>query len=132
MGDPRHESGLFSSLRRFLATALELAQVRLDLLGTEIEFEKRRLFEGLFWAAIALLLLGVGLVLLCGFVIFLFWDGYRLSAIGVLSLLFLTSASVLIFKVRSNFRKKTNIFSASLAELESDRSALTSNSQHEH
>lgn len=131
MSDSVNETGLFASLRRFLATALEMAHVRLDLLGTEFEFEKRRLFKALLWASGALLLLGVGIVLLCGFVILLFWDGYRLPAIGVLAILFLAAGIGLILKVSGHFREKTNIFKVSLAELENDRAALSSNRQNE-
>jgi len=130
MSDPVSDSGLFASLRRLLATALEIAQVRLDLLGTEIEFEKRRLFDGLLWAAISLLVLGIGLFLLGGFVFLFFWEGYRLSAIGILALLFLTGGVVLIYGARRYLRKKTNIFNASLSELESDRAELLSPRPH--
>lgn len=131
MSDPVSDSGLFASLRRFMATALEVVQVRLDLLGTEIEFEKRRLFEGVLWAAAALLVLGIGLVLLCGFVILLFWDGYRLAAIGVLALLFLAGGLALLFIARRHLRKKTSMFNFSLSELENDRAALFPIKSHE-
>ena len=86
MSDPVQEKGLFASLGRVAATLFELAQVRLDLLGTEVELEKRRLFDGLLWGAVSVLLVGLGLVLLCGFVILLFWEGYRLPAVGVMAL----------------------------------------------
>lgn len=131
MSDSVNETGLFVSLRRFLATALEMAQARLDLLGTEIEFEKRRLFTALLWAAVALLLLGIGLVLLCGFVILLFWDGYRLPAVGVLATLFLAAGAALTFKANFNFFQKKNIFTISLSELEKDHAALSSSRQNE-
>lgn len=130
MKDSVSESGLLASLRRLLATALEIAQVRVDLLGTEIEFEKRRIFDGLLWAAISLLVLGIGLVLLCGFVILLFWEGYRLSALGILALLFLTSGAALIYRAGRFLRNKKNIFNASLSELERDRAELISSGQH--
>src|SRR5665647_614007 len=100
MSSLNNESGLFVSLRRFLDTALEMAQVRLDLFGTEVEFEKRRLFDGLLWGAIALLILGVGFVLFCGFIILLFWEGYRLAAVGIMAMLFLTSGILLIREAR--------------------------------
>ena len=59
MRNPIYESGLLSSLRQLLATVLELAQVRLSLLGTELELEKRHLFSALLWAVLALLVFGV-------------------------------------------------------------------------
>lgn len=131
MSSPNNESGLFVSLRRFLDTALEMAQVRLDLFGTEVEFEKRRLFDGLLWGAIALLILGIGFVLFCGFIILLFWEGYRLAAVGVMALLFLTGGILLIREARQRLRNPTGIFNASLAELKQDRAGLQAAGQHE-
>lgn len=131
MSDPVRESGLFASLRRLLATALEMAQVRLDILGTEVEQEKRRLFDGLLWGAVALLVLGIGLVLLCGFVILLFWDGYRLAAAGAMTLLFLAGSVLLMREARQRLRNPTSMFHASVAELERDRAGLQASNQHE-
>lgn len=131
MSDPVNESGLFASLRRLLATALEMAQVRLDLLGTEIELEKQRLFNGLLWGSIALMMLGMGLVLLCGFVILLFWEGYRLAATGGMALLFLSGGATLLYKARQHLQQKAGIFNASMSELDRDLSGLKAPEQHE-
>ena len=131
MSDPVHDSGLFASLRRLLDTALEMAQVRLNLLGSELEIEKRRLFDGLLWGAVALLLLGVGMVLMCGFVVLLFWEGYRLAAVGVLALLFLAGAVLLMRQAQRRLRNPAGMFNASVNELERDRAELQASSQHE-
>lgn len=131
MNNPVKESGLFASLRRVLSTVLEIAQVRLDLLGTELELEKRRLFDGLLWGVVALLVLGIGLVLLCGFVILLFWDGYRLAAVGTMAVVFLLLGGFLIHKARQRLRNPAGIFSASLDELKRDQHSLRASSQHE-
>jgi uncharacterized membrane protein YqjE len=131
MSEPIKESGLFASSRRLLATAFEMAQVRLALLGTEVEFEKRRLFDGLLWGAVAVLALGIGLVLLCGFVILLFWEGYRLAAVGVLALLLLVGSVLSMREARQRLRSPTGMFNASVAELERDRAGLQASGQHE-
>ena len=122
-------SGLFFSLRQLAATALEIAQVRLELLSTESEFEKRRLFDGLLWSLAALLLLGLGLVLLCGFFILLLWDGYRLVTVGVLALLLLVTGVLLMREARQRLRNPAGLFSASLNELERDRAQLQTSSR---
>jgi uncharacterized membrane protein YqjE len=131
MRNSTRESGFFSSLKQLLSTVLEIAQVRLELVGTELELEKRRLFDGLLWGAIALLCLGIGLVLLCGFVVLLFWDGYRLAAVGVLSLIFVGTGLFLAINTRKKMRNQHTMFGASLNELKQDQTALRPQDQHE-
>lgn len=131
MSEPIKESGLFVSIRRLLATLFEIIQVRLELAGTEIELEKRRLFDGLLWGAVAVLALGVGLVLMCGFVILLFAEGYRLAAVGVLAVVLLAGGLLSMREARQRLRNPAGMFSASLAELERDRGGLETFSEHE-
>lgn len=131
MSEPVKETGLFASVRRLLATALEMAQVRLDLLSTEVELEKRRLFDGLLWGAAGLLVVGLGLVLLCGFVILLFWEGYRLTTVGVMALLFLGAGVLSMRQARQRLRNPGGMFKASLSELERDQTGLRASGQHE-
>ncbi len=125
MSDPARGVGLFTSVQRLLATAIEMAQVRLELLGTEVEFEKRRLFDGVLWGGVALLLLGIGLVLLCGFVVLLFAEGYRLAAVGVMALLFLAGGAVMMRESRRRLRNPKSMFETSTEELAKDHAGLT-------
>lgn len=125
MSETINERGIFASLRRLLATALDIAQVRLELLSTEIELEKRRLFDGLLWGALALLVGGLGLVMLCGFVILLFWDSYRLPAVGVLAVVFLAGGAILVQKARQRLRAPDGMLATNIDELKRDREALT-------
>lgn len=132
MQDSLRNSGLFASLSRLLATVLQTAQVRLELLGTEVELEKRRLFDGLLWGGIAIAVLALGLVLLCGFVILLLWDGYRLTAVGGMTVLFLLAGGLMLNHARARLQNRSStkgMFDASLAELKQDQSDLTSDSQ---
>ncbi len=124
MAESKQETGLLVSFKRLCATVIEIGQVRLELVGIELELEKKRLFESLLWALAALLVLGVGLVLLCGFIIMLFWEGYRLAAIGVLTVIFLGGAAALFFKARERLSHPQGIFNASVNELNKDRQAL--------
>lgn len=124
MTNAARESGFFSSLKQLLGTVLEIAQVRLELIGTEVELEKRRIFGGLLWAAMALLCLGTGLVLFCGFVILLLWDGYRLAALGVLTLLFVGMGMFLARHATMKMQNTQTMFSSSLNELKQDQTGL--------
>lgn len=131
MATTARESGFFSALKQLLGTALEIAQVRLELVGTEVELEKRRIFEGLLWGAMALLCLGMGLTLFCGFLILLFWEGYRLAAVGVLALVFVGSGTLLALQARKRIQNQQTMFSASLNELKQDQAGLQQKNRHE-
>jgi uncharacterized membrane protein YqjE len=122
--DPGSGGGLFISLRRLLATVIEVAQVRLDLLSAELEIEKQRILAGLLFGVAALLVLGVGAVLACGFIILLLWDGYRLAAVGVLALIFFGSGLWLMRSARECLRSPGGLFAASVAELKRDQSGI--------
>ena len=112
--------GLFASLKRLLGTSLELAQVRLALLGTELERAGQRLLDGLLWGGAALIVLGVGLMLLCAFLLMLVREDYRLAALGGLTVIFLSTAVWLLQTARSRFRSLQNLFELSLNELKQD------------
>lgn len=131
MNNSTQKSGLLASLQHLLATALEMVQVRLDLLGTEVEFEKRRLFDGLIWGAVALLALGIGAVLFCSFIILMFPPEYRLAAVGVMALLFLVGAALLMRQARARLRTTNGMFDATLAEVKRDQSVLRASTQDE-
>jgi uncharacterized membrane protein YqjE len=124
MTEPETPHGLFASLRKLTATLVEILQVRLALLSSEIEQEKLRLFDGLLWAGLALALLGLGAVLLCAFVVVLFWDSYRLLALGGLAAIFLSSGAWLMLAARARLKCPGGLFNTSVEELGRDLSAL--------
>jgi uncharacterized membrane protein YqjE len=117
-------SGLFGQLQGSLGTVIELVKVRLALLGTELELEKHRLGHGLLWAATAFMSLTLAAVLFCGFVILLLWDGYRLAAVGVLAVFFLSVGVMLLRVAQRRLSAESNLFSVSIAELERDRATF--------
>jgi len=121
---PELRTGLFESLRQLLHTALELAQVRLELLVTDLQLEKLRLVEVALRALLGLLLLGLGLLLLIGFLLMLLWDGYRLPALGVLTLLCIGGGLLLLNAAKRRLREGDELFAATRAEFARDRAAL--------
>ena len=117
--------GLFDSSKRALDALLELAQVRLELLGTELQAEKLRLFDALAKAIIALVMLGLALVLALGFVVLLFWEGYRLAAVGVLTVLLAAGGAALLLSARRALNLDDGgPFGLTLGELRRDRAGL--------
>ena len=115
------QSGLLASLRQLLFTLLETVQVRLELLGTELEAEKRRVLDALVFAAVALVCLALGLVLLCGTVVLMFPDDLRFAAAGGLALLFLAGGLGLLGLARRRLHNPLGMFHASAKELARDR-----------
>jgi uncharacterized membrane protein YqjE len=117
--------GLFNSLRALVATALGMAQLRLELFGTELEAEKLRLLDALWRVGLGLLLLGVAVVLAAVFVLMLFWDNYRLAALGVMVLLFLGGGVGLLLWARAELSAgEGGPFALSLGELQRDLHGL--------
>lgn len=125
MTRPGAAGGLFVSLRRLLETATGILQVRLELFGSELEQEKLRLFDALLRAAIGLVMVGLALVLAIGFVVLMFQEGYRLPAVGVLTLAFGGGGWWLLHRARMVLRgAEGGPFALSLGELRRDREAL--------
>ncbi len=131
MSNDARESGFFNSLKQLLSTALDIAQVRLELVGVEVELEKRRIFDGLLWCAMALLCLGIGLVLFCGFIILLLWDSYRLAAVGTLALACLGCGALLLLHAKKRMHNPKTMFDSSLNELNQDKVGLHQPNHHE-
>jgi uncharacterized membrane protein YqjE len=122
--EPQTARGVFAPLRQLLSTALALAQVRLALLGTEIEQEKLRLVGALLWLGLALILLGAGLVLVCAFIVMWLWESYRLLTLGALALTLLASGLALCFVARQRLQSPSGLFASSVSELARDRAGL--------
>ncbi len=116
--------GLFGSLRRLLASLLEIAQVRLDLLSTEFQREKLRIFDGLIWAALAQIFLGVGLLLLAGLLVALAPQHWRLLVLGLLALLSLGLGLWMVARARRQLSSPAGLLPATRAELARDLGAV--------
>ncbi len=116
-------SGLFSSVKRLLATLVGIAKTRVELLSVEFEEEVARLAGLAFCAALSLFFIGIAVILSVVLVLVAFWDE-RLIALGVLAALFtvagLYAGAVFMKKAKS----KSGLFSQSLAEFSRDMSEL--------
>ena len=72
----------------FISCSLRDREWVREYLLPRLEQEKLRIFDGLLLALLGLMLVTVGTVLLCGFVVLLFAEGYRLAALAVMTLAF--------------------------------------------
>jgi uncharacterized membrane protein YqjE len=121
--DPQR-AGLFESLRQLFGTALSLAQVRLELLLTDLELEKRRLIDVALLALVGLMLLGLGLALLVVLLVLLVPEAYRPHVVGALVLAALGGGYLLLSAARRRLRRSESLLAATTAELARDRAAL--------
>jgi uncharacterized membrane protein YqjE len=117
-------NGLGASLRRLLDHALELFQLRLALLGTELEAEKLRLFGALLGALLALLFGGMALALFSLAIVLLSPDAWRWLAALLLGLAYLGLGAWLWQRARARLAAPGGLFAGSVAELARDRDEL--------
>ena len=118
--------GISASLRNLLSSAVEMLHIRIELIETELELEKRRLFDGILLAALAMMMMSVGLLLMSGLIIMLVMEGNRWGMTLSLSLLFISLGTLLIGLSRLHLKNPAGVFHASKAELQSDDAVLKS------
>ena len=92
----------------------------------EMEEERFRVGQMLFYGGIALLFIGLTILLLTVFIVVAFWDTYRLMAIGGLAAVYFTAGMLAMGALRTLARQRSRLFTASLAELAKDRAQLAS------
>lgn len=106
--------------RRLGGTLVAMLHTRLDLASVELQEEAQRWLGYLVWALLSLFLFGVAIVMVALFVVVLFWDSYRLEAIGGLALLFGAAAAVIGLKVKASIAGKPRLMADTVAELRKD------------
>ncbi len=118
-------AGLLHSAQGLLASVLALARTRLELFGTELQEEITRLVFVMIGAVVVLVLatLGVGFAALA--LVIAVGAQYRSIAAASIALVLIAVAAVAWWSLRALGRDKPRLFSATLAELEHDREALT-------
>ena len=118
-------AGLMVSVKRLAGTLLAIIQTRLELLSNELEEERLRVAQMLFYGSVTLFLFGMAIVLMTMFVVVLFWDSYRLQVLGGLSVLFLVAGLLVLNALRRAAAERSKLFSTSLSELSDDIDRLT-------
>jgi len=115
---------MFDSLRSLLAHLLELLQVRLELLTTELSGEVRRAALILLYAFIALVFGALSLLLLAVTVVIALWSEYRLLAAAIVTGVFVAITAVALWQVVRRIRGQPRLLAGTLDELRRDREAL--------
>ena len=112
--------GMLGSAGRIASTLVAMIGTRLELAAVEFQADARRMLGHLAWTLLAVLMAMFALTLVALFVIVLFWDSFRLEAIGGMAVLFGGVAAIILLKVRAGFNTETPLLGATLAELRSD------------
>jgi len=111
---------ILAAAGRIAATVVAMVGTRLELAAVEFQDDARRLLGYLAWTLLAVFLAAGAFLLVALFVIVLFWDDYRLQAIGGMAVLFLAGAGLIVLRVRAGFRSQAAPLSSTLAELRND------------
>lgn len=124
MADAAPQAGLLASVRRMLATLLELGSTRLELVSVEIqeqiEYAASLLLWGIaaiFFASLTVLLLALTIVIAC-------WEQHRLLAAGLVTAAFALIAVIAALVVRRRLQTRPRFLSATSGELRRDAEAL--------
>jgi uncharacterized membrane protein YqjE len=123
------KGGLIASLKKLSATLIAIGQTRLDLLATEIEEERERLFSILIWTCITLFFAALAVIIASLLIVVYYWETYRLISISTLLLIFITAAGFAWKVVCKMSKDKPRIFSATLAELSKDHEQLSTRNE---
>jgi uncharacterized membrane protein YqjE len=115
---------MFESLRSLLAHLLELLQVRLELLTTELSSEVRRAALVLLYAFIALVFGALSLLLLAVTVVIALWNEHRLLAAAIVTGVFLAITATALWQLARRLRGQPRLLAGTLDELRRDREAL--------
>ncbi len=124
MAEEPARPGIFLSLRRLLATALELGSTRLQLVSIEIQEQIEYAANLLLWGMVAIFFGALTVLLLALTVVIAFWDGHRLLAAGLMTGLFAAIALLAAGLVQARLRRRPHFLEATTRELKRDAAAL--------
>lgn len=122
---PASPGGLLAAVRDLALTVVALLQTRLEIFASEVEEERLRLREFLWFAVATVFCLGFAIVLAAVFIVALLWDRFGVFAIGGLCLIFLALGIGLALSLRARTRSRPRFLGATLGELAKDRERLT-------
>lgn len=116
-------SGLFGSLKSLLRLSVDSVRTRLELLVLELTEERNRLMAILAYGAAAVVLLGLGLVLLIITLAVAFWE-QKLLVLGLATALCLGGGGLCVLALQRRSQRPTQPFENTLDELRRDCEAL--------
>jgi uncharacterized membrane protein YqjE len=111
---------ILAAAGRIASTLVAMVGTRLELAAVEFQEDARRLLGYLAWTLLAVFLAAGAVMLAALFVILLFWDTYRLQAVGGMALVLGSAAGLILVSVRTRLNEQAPLFAETLAELRKD------------
>ncbi|MBU3738031.1 MAG: hypothetical protein FGM55_03645 [Rhodoferax sp.] len=112
---------LRKSLAEWIASALELARVRLELLGSELEMASHHLLTALWWTGAALVVCTGGLGLICAAVILSLPQDRWAQGLIIMAALLIGIGLLLLRLAHQGVRQVARVFQLSQLELDLDQ-----------
>lgn len=116
-------SGLLGGIKASASTLLAMLKTRLDLLGNELQFEKKRILRLVGLGLALVFFAGVAVLLMVAFMALLFWE-QRLLVVGLFMATFFGVAVWCVRGLQATLKEGETPFSATMAELQNDLAAL--------
>jgi uncharacterized membrane protein YqjE len=117
---PAKRKGIISSIREFLVATNEFIITKVDLIGVELQEEKKNIIELLIVASGTLLFGILSLLLITFSIVLLFWETHRWAALMGVTGLYIAITVVLFLLVRRKARDSKKVFESTVEELKQD------------
>ena len=111
-------------VRGWVASILELAEVRLELLTIEARIGLQRLVLVCVYGVLGAVLAAFGIIFLALLITVALWATHPLLALGIFTILFLGGGIVLMVLARGKLRGLVEMFSVTREELRRDQQRL--------
>ena len=116
--------GFLSSFRTLGEGLLAGAQDRLALFSLELQEEKFRLVQTLFWISAAVFSGVMAITFASLTLVYCFWESARLAVLGGLTLFFAAALTTIVLAFRAFLVRQPRPFAGTLEELDADRACI--------
>jgi uncharacterized membrane protein YqjE len=116
--------GVSGALSQLAGSAVDLLRTRAELAALEFDEARDLAKDRLALLMIALSCFAIATLCVTAFVVVYFWDTYRLTALGSVTLAYLLGGVLALWRLSVHRRSDPKPFAGTLAELERDRAWL--------
>jgi uncharacterized membrane protein YqjE len=116
--------GILGSIRVLGESLVSGLQDRVALFSLELQEEKFRLVQTLFWISAAVFTAGMAIAFASLALVYAFWESARLAVLGGLALFYTAALVAIVIAFRAYLVRQPRPFAGTLQELETDRSCI--------